>query len=289
MNIAVETFIVLRNAFFDERNTPIPFDLREKRNTQDDPFDEHIVEILKSSLKDMNCVKAPGPLISPDLVVYNPIECAGASFSDLKNDLTKIIAIEVKKLERSERGLIARSTGLDYNTTPPCGTVRIYDMQDNAIDIKGFYLFACLERNKKGKYFVSAMVLCDGSVLNDDFDFYLSITNQRQKDVGLGTFGDGANRNRPMLIFSNPLGADIFDKAATLITTIDLNTEIDKIDLAYRLVRKDVNEVDRLFYSYRVKGDIPENHVVKEIYEPFPQPKNRVDTTQARGKFRIDI
>ena len=288
LNIAVETFLVLRDVFFDNNDTPRTFHLREKHNTQDDPFDEYIVSILRGRLPGMITQKAPGPLISPDLVIYNPIECREAGLPDLQDNLTKIMAIEVKKLERSDRGVIARSTGMDFNSTPPCGTVRIYDANDNALNVKGFYLFACLEQNSQNEYFVSAFVLCDGSILNDDFDLYMSITNQRQKEVGLGTFGDGANRNRPMVIFSNPLGANFLDKAATLISSIDLSGEPDKIDLMYRLVRKDTSGSDRHFFGYRVRRDVPAGHEVLVINEPFPQPQNRVDTTQPRGKFRIE-
>ena len=41
-NLAAMTFSVLRDMFFDEHGNPVKFGLREKRNTQDDPFDEYI-------------------------------------------------------------------------------------------------------------------------------------------------------------------------------------------------------------------------------------------------------
>lgn len=37
-------FIALRKRFFDDEGTPIPFDLRDKLNTQDDPLDEFLAQ-----------------------------------------------------------------------------------------------------------------------------------------------------------------------------------------------------------------------------------------------------
>ena len=34
--------------------------------------------------------------------------------------------------------------------------------------------------------------------LNQDFDLYLAIVGAREKQIGLGTYGDGVNRQRPM-------------------------------------------------------------------------------------------
>ena len=53
---------------------------------------------------------------------------------------------------------------------------------------------------------ITAFALVDGNLLNEDFDLYLGVTGERTKRIGLGTFADGADRARPMLIFGNPLG-----------------------------------------------------------------------------------
>jgi len=98
--------------------------------------------------------------------------------------------------------------------------VRIYDADDSPLDISGFYLFVIQENVSDKEYIISALALCDGNTLNEDFDLYLKITSQREKEIGLGTYGDGANRNRPMLIFSNPLGASELDRSATLINRV---------------------------------------------------------------------
>ena len=34
---------------------------------------------------------------------------------------------------------------MDYNSTPPCKTVRVYAATKTALDIRGFYLFVCQE------------------------------------------------------------------------------------------------------------------------------------------------
>jgi hypothetical protein len=49
-DLAVETFLLLRHKFFDAKGNPVSFPLRDKRNTQDDPLDEYISEILKRDL-----------------------------------------------------------------------------------------------------------------------------------------------------------------------------------------------------------------------------------------------
>jgi hypothetical protein len=288
-DLTIEAFLILRDAFFDKAGVPIPFSLREKRNTQDDPLDEYIALILTDRLTNASCQKAPGPLISPDLVIYRQDACESLPSELLKDDLSRIVAIEVKKLERSMRGQIARSTGLDYNTTPPCGTIRIYDKNDRPLNIRGFYLFVCQETAKNGKSFISALTLCDGNVLNEDFDLYMSITSQRQKEVGLGTYGDGANRNRPMLIFANPLGTPQLDHSSSLVSEVDLSGVDSRISLAYHLDRTIPDGSLKHFFIYRKAEDIPSDWKVQDLLDPFPQPTSRVSVTQARGRFRLPI
>ena len=288
-NLAAMTFSVLRDMFYDEHGNPVKFDLREKRNTQDDPFDEYISAALDDRLRTMGarCQRSSGPLISPDMAVYK----IGINTRDrsITNNPETVIGIEVKKLERTNTGGIARPTGMDYNSTPPCGRVRIYNSHDEAIVIKGYYLFACLEEDRTGRYFVSAMCLCDGSILNDDFELYMQITGAREKGINIGTYGDGANRNRPMLIFSNPLGAELLDHKITLISGLDLGEDRGNIGPAWKFVRKDTDGNDHLFYTYMDNRDIPAGHVLSVVNEPFPTPRNRVSETQGRGKFRLNI
>lgn len=285
-DLSTEVFLALRSIFFDDTNEPKKFPLREKKNTQDDPLDEYIALQLGKKLAGINCMKSPGPLISPDLVIYREKECNKILHKKLRRDPYRIIGIEVKKLERGENGKIARASGMDYNTTPPCGTIRIYDLEANPIDIRGFYLFVCLEI-RKNAYFISALSLCDGDLLNEDFNLYLKIVGKREKEINLGTYGDGANRNRPMLIFSNPLGAEQLDRISTLITKTNLTKIDSRLGLVYQIKRKGSDGKQRIFFVHQKTEDV--DNGVQEIVEPFPQPKTRVTTTQRRGLFRISI
>ncbi len=145
-DLSVEAFLALRNHFFDAGANPNSYFLRDKRNTQDDPLDEYIFEVFETDLRDgIEVAKANGPLITPDLAVYRPAMCNRASREELRANPSCIFGLEVKKLERQPSGGIARASGLDYNTTPPCGAVRVYDLDDATLDIKGYYLFVCQE------------------------------------------------------------------------------------------------------------------------------------------------
>ena len=94
---ATESFLILRNSFFGRGPKPKPYRLRDKRNTQDDPLDEYIQTLLSDQLPDdVDCLKAPGPLITPDLVILRPEACKRATRVTLISSLTHIVAIEVK-------------------------------------------------------------------------------------------------------------------------------------------------------------------------------------------------
>ena len=285
-DLIVDAFLLLRNSFFDDTMRPVPFNLRPKRNTQDDPLDEYISKLLEHGLTDALCHKAPGPLINPDLVLYRPQLCNHQPRGKLAKDTTRIVAIEVKKLERTKSGKIARRTGLDYNTTPPCGTVRIYAVDDSPLDVAGFYLFVAQETVAHNQYVITALALCDGNILNEDFDLYLASVGQRQKKIDLGTYGDGVDRQRPMFIFANPLGAQELDRQATLVSA-DLTDE--RIQLVYHVIRTTTVRDQRQFHAYRMAPDVPDGWEVQILKDPFPQPNTRVAQTQPRGKFRLPI
>ncbi len=290
-DLILEAFTILREHFFDQNGVPKPFPLREKRNTQDNPLDEYICGVLRNHLKDSECVPAPGPLINPDLVLLRPEWCNSVSRAALRDDLTRIVGIEVKKLERTKSGSVARRSGLDYNTTPPCGTIRVYDANDNPLDIRGFYLFVCQEQelDAENTYKLSALALCDGNVLNKDFDLYLSAVGQREKEIGLGTYGNGADRRRPMFIFANPLGIPELDNAVTLIHPDATLAESETgVQMAYRLIRM-AKDGERVFYCYRLAADIETGHPITDLKNPFPTPLSRSTRTQSRGRFRLPI
>lgn len=92
-DLTIGSFLILRNSFFGKGAKPRPFRLRDKRNTQDDPLDEYIHKLLSDHLPtDVDCPKAPGPLITPDLVVLRPEACKGAARVTLSSNLTHIVA-----------------------------------------------------------------------------------------------------------------------------------------------------------------------------------------------------
>ncbi len=291
-DLTAESFLILRSSFFGKDAKPKPYRLRDKRNTQDDPLDEYIHKLLLDHMPtDVDCLKAPGPLITPDLVVLRPEVCKKASRVTLTANLTHTVAIEVKKLERTQSGTVARPSGMDYNTTPPCGTVRVYDSSGAPLDIRGFYLFVCQEAvpGQSGKYQLSSLVLCDGNLLNEDFDYYLSIVGERVKEIGLGTYGNGANRTRPMLIFSNPLSSPQLDHNVTLIhSRNDLDREVSQLRQVGIINRTMQRGGTNAFYCYRLPDDVPENHRPFELLDPFPLPA-RTEKTQPRGRFRLNL
>ena len=302
-DLAVEAFLILRHAFFDARGKPIPFPLRAKANTQDDPFDEHVHALLSAGLRgDARAQKAPGPLITPDSVLFRPLACRGASREALRSDSTKILGLEGKKLERvTPAGPVARATGMDYNSTPPCGTVRSYDRRGRSLDMRGFYLFVCLERQHEGRgsgdlgvFSLSALALCDGDLLNADFEYYLAVAGERSKQIGVGTYGDGANRVRPMVIFANPLGSPKLDRAVTLVhgksglavqhRELSPIGTIRRTALSHPTALQDLPQI-RTFPCYRFTSD---GGAEFDVLDPFTIPR-RTEKTSGRGKFVVDV
>lgn len=137
-------------------------------------------------------------------------------------------------------------------------------------------------------YQLTALALCDGDVLNEDFSLYLSAVGQREKKIHLGSYENGADRTRPMFIFANPLGVPELDHSVTLVhPSQDLENLYQDLGLIYRLFRSS-KEKEQLFYCYRKKHDIPKDHFVIDLKNPFPTPF-RVTKTQSRGRFRLPI
>lgn len=138
-------------------------------------------------------------------------------------------------------------------------------------------------------YKLSALALCDGNVLNEDFDLYLSAVGQREKEIGLGTYGNGANRHRPMFIFANPLGIPELDNAVTLVHSDSTLAERETgLRTAHRLIRAAKGE-ERIFYCYRLAAEIGTSHSITDLKNPFPTPSSRSIRTQSRGRFRLPI
>lgn len=286
-DLSTEAFLALRDYFFDQQGRPIPFSLRPKRNTQDDPFDELLAVKILSNIPNIKCVKAPGPLITPDMVLFRPENCLNVTKGELRGDFNRILAMEVKKLERTSQRGVARASGLDYNTTPPCGIVRVYDSIGNTLDIRSFYLFVCLEvdKNDSSKVILSALALVDGDLLNTDFKLYLSVVGERVKRIHLGSYTNGADRARPMFIFANPLGAEALDHKITLVHPLP-KLEDSRLRLVHEIERTLPDKGKNKFYCYRLSSDVPKGWQASSLKDPFPTP-TRDPRTRPRGRFKL--
>ncbi|MFI8996942.1 hypothetical protein [Streptomyces sp. NPDC053542] len=282
-------FTILSEAFFDDAGRAVPFRLRDKRNTQDDPFDEYVTELLRAELPtEVLVLRADKPLVSPDVVIARPEEYELLKSGGADYDPRAIFGLEVKKVDLGRNGKPARSTGLDYNSTPPCATVRVYAEDGSEIRIPGFYLFVALEGDEEGgTVCVHSMVLVAGAVLNKDIDLYDRITGTRTKEIRLGTYGDGANRVRPMLLFSNPLGWEWTLGAATLISERDDLADEQPLAHVREMTRTVPSGVSERFHCYRLAKLSPP--VEETAHDPFPQPSKRKEETAQRGRFEIDL
>jgi hypothetical protein len=274
----------------DSDGTPVRFELRQKRNTQDDPLDEYLHGVLREGLPGCMVQRAAGPLISPDMVIARKPWAEPMKHGGELLDASRIIGLEVKKIERQRGGRVSRPSGVDYNSTPPCQRVRVYALNGDPLDIPGFYLFACLEPVEQAVV-VTAFVLCVGSALNQDFEYYQTVVGRREKAIGLGTYGDGADRLRPMIIFANPLGFSSLDRAATLVhERADLESQFSELRFvgAIRRQPKDAEADAFVFPCYRMASDVASNSVPFDVTEPFPTPMHRQVRTTRRGMFRIN-
>ena len=126
-------------------------------------------------------------------------------------------------------------------------------------------------------------------LLNEDFDYYLSIVGERTKKVGLGTFGDGADRCRPMLIFANPLGCPELERSPVLVHRSEAITSVmGKLVHIGTIKRTCKGGGIRMFYCYGCPGDYDAGNKAFDLVDPLPMPK-RKRKTQPRGKFRLSI
>lgn len=291
-DMALAVFTVLRKEFFSAALKPKPFGLRDKENTQDDPLDEHIATRVAERVgKSITVVPATGPLISPDMVVATPEGVREIRETEDELGTSEAVGVEVKKLQRSEAGRIARPGGIDYNTTPPSKTISVF-YEGNRIDLPGFYLFVCLEGAGRRRYRVSAFALCDGGVLNEDVKLYKEKTGVRQKTIDLGSYGDGLDRERPMFVFANPLGWSVLDNAATLIHRRDDLEESGLVRRIGRIERTNPKKPRRgssTYFAYRLAKDVAGDEAAFDVTNPFPAVEKRLATTQARGRFVLDL
>lgn len=289
-DLSAEAFVVLRRALFDGDGNPVPFWLRDKRNTQDDPLDEHLIGVLAEELEsDSTHVQpSPGPLISPDMALFDRTAVRRRLEGGDPFSREEIVGIESKKLERTATGRVARATGLDFNTTPPSEELIVLGPDDERLIIPGSYLFTILESENDDDQ-ITALVLCDGALLNEDVELYKRIVSVREKEIGLGSYADGVDRKRPMMIFSNPLSVSEFEEIPTLISGDDeLESRYgDDLQRVGTVKRTRADGSKGAFSCYRVVEDVDRSSSF-ELEDPFPEPA-RTETTQSRGRFRLDL
>jgi hypothetical protein len=295
-DLPAAAFLALTQSLFDRNGRPVPFALRGKGEVQDDPFDTHVADILESSLpSELRVLRAGKPLVSPDIVLARPEEYRLLANGGADFDTRSIVAIEVKKVSPDKKtGLPARGSGMDYNSTPPCETVRLYSPRNEEILVPSFYFFALLGQSERsGEVYVESMALVAGSALSKDTDLYDRITGRRKKAIGLGTYGDGADRQRPMLVFANPLGWPWMQGQATLISERDdLDKEFPTLAYVRSMTRswkpsEGMEAKEERFHCYRVAA--LDSSVEEPAHNPFPTPTKRTERTAQRGRFKIDL
>jgi len=288
-DLSAETFVVLRRALFDGPGLPLPFQLRDKRNTQDDPLDEHLQVVVDDALasEHVSVQRSSGPLISPDMALVAVQRVRQRLAKGEPMTRADVVGIEVKKLERTASGRVARATGLDFNTTPPSEVLTVLGPGDQQVEIPGSYLIVIQEPADE-QVAVTALVMCDGALLNEDVALYKSVVNVRTKLIGLGSYGDGVDRQRPMLIFTNPLSVGEFDAVPTLVSgRADLADTYDNLRLVGMLGRTRPDGSKARFHCYRVAED-EARAASLDLTDPFPVPA-RTEETHARGRFRLDL
>src|SRR5581483_1979213 len=300
-DLAAASFVALRRSLADAHGTPRAFTLRPKASTQDDPFDVYLSERLEEAFPG-RVQRAPGPLISPDIVVVAPAFDPGAATAV---DTTEACGLEVKRFVK----LASRSTGMDFNTTPPSGTISVYSSDYQKIEIPGFYAFAVVEP-VDGTNVVSTLALVDGDAINSDKALYDLAVSRRTKEIDLGSYGDGMNRQRPMYVFPTPLSWEwLGGKMALVHRRPDVAT--DGLVQVAKILRKvpatspepsgagkdGLTEVtsgvvpavsSRAFYCYVLEDDAHRFEFDGEVVtytDPFRVPKRRVQETSQRGRF----
>lgn len=293
-DLSFVVFKVLTDFFFDDEGEGVNFSLKNKKNgKQDDPFDEKIIEILSKGLPaNTQCVASTGKLISPDLAVM----VKNATAAKLPH-LETCLGIEVKKLQKGKTGKSPRASSMDFNSTPPSPLVKVYSSSGEELLIHCFYLVVSLSESKPKKYKLESMCLCDGKAINDDVKLYNIITGKRKKSIDLGTYGDGANRNRPMMLFGNPLSQDSSLGKSLLIHSNDFECggedRVVKVGGFKREIfqkfegdiepqGKEFNE----FYYYGLEKHYKFEKITKS---PFKAPLNRTEDTIQRGRFLLPI
>lgn len=104
VDLPAAAFKALAESLFDEEGNPVPFTLRGKGETQDDPFDEHIADILEKTLpSELRVLRAGKPLVSPDIVLARPEEYQLLARGERISIQGRLSRLKSRKLRRTRR------------------------------------------------------------------------------------------------------------------------------------------------------------------------------------------
>ena len=275
MDGLVENAIVARTFRSLCRGFGRSFRLPPKGTTQDDPFDRFVCEIIDET-RGLR-VFTGTPNVSPDVVVMLTRRDSVVLGGEVDATVHGAVGIEIKRVRREVREAPRLST-LDYNTTPPSPMMRVEVGDGTTRLVESCYLFA-LTDDRRRRSSVEGFVLSTGFLLDEDMDLYDDITMERSKRVGLGSFGDLIDRQRPFVVGPNPLGIEGFSNRMTLIH------HVDNLHDEHRFLRH-VGRVHRpggeAFHCYRLDGRMKVGDVEMRAGESKA-------TTSRRGRFRLPL
>ena len=219
--------------------------LDPKITTQDDPFDRWVVRTIEQmGLPDLKVFSA-GPLTHPDTVLRYKSENGEYSY----------LGLEIKKLNADARGNDPRGMTLDYNSTIPCGTFRVYKSSGEHLDVKGYYFYALLDHLvDQLERRIYTFVLCDGDLLNDDVELYVRSKTANISEYGHGPYGEGSIRKRAMYLYPNPLNSKIPELArqvSLIHASPNLEMTYPELVLTHTINRKKTDGTEGRFHIYK--------------------------------------
>ncbi|QBY05146.1 hypothetical protein E2K93_12465 [Thalassotalea sp. HSM 43] len=243
-------------------NGEIPINLRAPSivgTTQDDPFDNLILDTIKNAFPNLEVVSA-GKLTTPDVVIRD-------------RNTGVIVGLEVKKLIQKANGADSRGLTIDYNSCLPCGTMEI-KVGNEVTAIPVYYFFALLSNDSTS---IKTLSIIDGDFINNDFDLHKHAKLANQSEYGHGSYGEGSVRHRAMYTYANPLNSklDCFFERRVLVMPTQAASELSYDDLTSEIIiRKDIQGNQ---FSFTVlDNDKPTNNDnIREIDDLFDKVKAR--------------
>jgi hypothetical protein len=155
-----------------------------------------------------------------------------------------IVIVEPNAIEGYElKSARSRSAGVQYNSTPPCGT-----MPHGSGTIPCFYVFADYQVPRgQGHGYLQDLVIVDGDYINNDYSIVLQHGTHYTRDFG--SYGDGRIRHRRMYHFPNPM-KDLPAGVYLVSKIVGGQAQFPNIALVQSVTRKDKQGVDHTFCLY---------------------------------------